>query len=302
MAAATGPDLACFGYLAHAQVSAVRAYPAANTGAEVVQVFPSLAGDAPITALTARRLGATVHLVSNRVGVDHAGQAVLDALDTATVSHHAIPRSALDTGTPQLTIVTDDAGTRTWFAWLGDAVDQLATMDVTPLTAARLAYIDCYRILDAPAAAAITASRAPLLLNLGGDALTPAITEAASGRHIAFVQTNLDEHDADRAEAVAADLHARLGPEAVVVTLGRLGAIGYTAAGIFRVPAPQVPVRHTHGAGAAFSGGLAHAHLTGATAHQAVHAGCVAGTAHCAATGPVPHQRTHLDLIVEVSS
>jgi sugar/nucleoside kinase (ribokinase family) len=201
----------------------------------------------------------------------------------------------------QVTIVTDDAGTRTWFAWLGDAVDQLATVDVTPLAVARLAYIDCYRILDAPAAAAITASRAPLLLNLGGDVLTPAVAEAASGRHIAFVQTNLDEHDADRAEAVAADLHARLAPETVVVTLGRLGAIGYTAAGAFGVPASQVPVRHTHGAGAAFAGGLAHAYLTGATARQAVHAGCVAGTAHCAATGPVPHQRT-ADLMMEVSS
>jgi hypothetical protein len=37
-------------------------------------------------------------------------------------------------------------------------------------------------------------------------------------------------------------------------------------------------VRHTHGAGAAFSGGLAHAYLTGATARQAVEAGYVAGT------------------------
>jgi sugar/nucleoside kinase (ribokinase family) len=302
MAAATGPDLACFGYLAHAQVTAVRAYPAVNTGTEVVQVFPSLAGDAPITALTARRLGATVHLVSNRVGVDHAGQAVLDELDTATVSHHAVPSSAAGSGTPQLTIVTDDAGTRTWFAWLRDAVDQLTAVDLTPLALARLAYIDCYRILDVPAAAAITASRAPLLLNLGGDVLSPAIADAASGRHVAFVQTNLDELDADRAEALAADLYARLSPETVVVTLGRLGALGCTAAGAFWVPAPRVPVRHTHGAGAAFSGGLAHAYLAGATSYQAVQAGCVAGTAHCAATGPVPHQRIDPDLIMEVPS
>lgn len=167
---------------------------------------------------------------------------------------------------------------------------------------ARLAYIDCYRILDAPAAAAITASRAPLLLNLGGDPLSPTVTEAASVRPIAFLQTNLDEPDADRAEALAADLHARISPKTVVVTLGRLGALGYTAAGTFWVPAPQVPVRHTHGAGAAFSGGLAHAYLTGATSYQAVQAGCVAGTAHCAVPGPVPRQRTDPDLIMEVPS
>jgi hypothetical protein len=92
------------------------------------------------------------------------------------------------------------------------------------------------------------------------------------------VQTNLDEHDAGRAEAVATDLPARLDPETVVVTLGRLGALGYTSAGAFSVQAQQVPVRHTHGAGAAFSGGLAHAYLTGGTARQAVEAGYVAGT------------------------
>lgn len=152
---------------------------------------------------------------------------------------------------------------------------------------ARLVYVDCYRIIDARAAAAITASRAPLLLNLGGDPLSHAVAEAASGRHIAVAQTNLDEHDANRAEALAADLYARLEPETVVVTLGRLGALGYTRGNALWVPTQQVPVRHTHGAGAAFSGGLAHAYLTGATARQAVEAGCVEGTAHCANHQPV---------------
>lgn len=159
MTGATGTDLACFGYLAFAQVTSVAAYPAANSGAQVVQVFPSLAGDAPITAITARRLGCTAHLVSNKVSLDPAGQTVLDMLNTAGVTHQAVPASTGGLGTPQLTIVTDDAGTRTWFAWLGNAADQLATADLTELTTARLAYVDCYRLIDAAAAAAITASR-----------------------------------------------------------------------------------------------------------------------------------------------
>lgn len=117
----------------------------------MAQVLLSLAADAPITALTARRLGATVHLVRNPGRVDPTGQAVLDAPDTATVSHHAVPGSAAGSGTPQLTIVTDAAGTRMWFAWLGEAVDQLIAVDLTPLAVARLGYIDCYRTLDAPA-------------------------------------------------------------------------------------------------------------------------------------------------------
>lgn len=301
MTSTPGVDLACFGYLAHAQVTTVAAYPAANTGAEVIHVFPSLAGDAPITALTARRLGSSVHLLSNPVGVDAAGQAVLDALDTAGVTHHAVPNSASGRGTPQLTIVTDKAGTRTWFAWLGNAVDQLATVDLSPLRTARLAYIDCYRIIDTQAAAAIAASRTPLLLNLGGDPLSDAVADASSQRHVAFVQTNLDERDAEHAEAVAAELFACLEADTAVVTLGQLGAVGHTATGTFRVHAPQVPVRHTHGAGAAFSGGLAHAHLTGATTRQALQAACLAGTAHCTATGHLPQQHTEADLTMEAS-
>lgn len=141
-----------------------------------------------------------------------------------------------------------------------------------------------------------------MLLNLGGDPLSDTVAEAASERHVAFVQTNRDEPDAGRAEAVAADLYARLHPETVVVTLGRFGALGYTSAGAFRVQTQQIPVRHTHGAGAAFSGGLAHAYLTGATARQAVHAACVAGTSHCAAADARPHQHTDVDRIMEALS
>lgn len=138
---ATGYDLACFGYLAHAQVFGVTAYPPANSGAAATQLFSSLAGDAPITALTARRLGLAVCLVSNRVGFDPAGQVVLDVLDSATVHHSATPPQASDTCTPQVIVVTDEVGTRTWFAWLGPAVNRLAMADLTPLNAARLAYI-----------------------------------------------------------------------------------------------------------------------------------------------------------------
>lgn len=201
-------------------------------------------------------------------------------------------------GTPQLTIVTDHAGTRTWFAWLGNAVEQLAAVDLTPLTTARLVYIDCYRVLDEPATRAIEASRAPLLLNLGGDPLSDAIAEAASRHPIAFVQTNLDERDAGHAQTLAAELYARLQPETVAVTLGSLGALSYTAAGAFWDEAPAAEIRHTHGAGAAFSGGLAHAYLTGATAQQAVRAACRAGTVHCAAIS-LSHQRNTVELTEE---
>ena len=284
-------DLACFGYLAYAQVVRVRAYPQANTGATVAEVIPSLAGDAPITALTATRLGHRTCLVANRVSLDPPGQAVLDTLDAAGVVHRSMP-AAPGGGTPQLTIVTDEAGTRTWFAWLGAAVDQLISVDLTPLRAARLAYVDCYRIIEHAAAAAIAATEVPLLLNLGGDPLSATIAAAVVDRHVAFVQTNAEEPDLDRAEALVADLYSRMGARAAVVTLGRHGALACAATGTYRTAAPTVAIRHTHGAGAAFSGGLAHAYLTGANITEALQAGCAAGTAHCAAVPSIPRPRT----------
>lgn len=77
MTPARGPDLACFGYLAHARILHVAAYPPANTGVQVAEIIPSLAGDAPLTALTARRLGLTTSLLSNPVSPDPDGHTIL---------------------------------------------------------------------------------------------------------------------------------------------------------------------------------------------------------------------------------
>lgn len=124
---------------------------------------------------------------------------------------------------------------------------------------------------------------------------------AASNRQVTFVQTNLDEAHADHAEQLAADLHARIAAETIVITLGRLGALARTATDIYRANAPPVGVCHTHGAGAAFSGGLAHAHLVGIPTAEAIQAACRVGSAHCEATDHSPHLRFDADLIKEYS-
>jgi hypothetical protein len=299
MTPATGTDLACFGYLAYAQVFGVTAYPAANSGTQVTQIIPSLAGDAPIAALTARQLGSHVSLVSNPVQPRPSR-----TRRPAHPRHHrrvtsSCTRRDVRARHPQLTIVTDDAGTRTWFAWLAAAIDQLTDADPTPLASARLAYIDCYRIIDLAAAAAITANRVPLLLNLGGDRLSEAVACAAKDRHVAFVQTNLDEAHADQAQTLAAQLHERICADTIVITLGRLGAFARTPTGTIRATAPSMAIRHTHGAGAAFSGGLAHAHLAGAGLAEALQSACAVATAHCAAARHIPRQRLATDLIKE---
>ncbi|MGH4014148.1 MAG: PfkB family carbohydrate kinase [Pseudonocardiaceae bacterium] len=198
-----------------------------------------------------------------------------------------------------MSIVADDAGTRTWFAWLGPAADQLSSVDLRPLNAARLAYIDCYQVIEAAAITAISATQVPLLLNLGGDPLTGTLAAATSGRHVAFVQTSLDEDHVEQAEQFADDLQSRIIADTVVITLGRHGAMARTAVKIYRASTPKIMVHHTHGAGAAFSGGLAQAYLSGATVPEAVDAACRVGSAHCAATSHVPRPRMENDSIKE---
>lgn len=145
----------------------------------MTRVFPSVAGDAPIAALTARLFGSTAHLVSNRVSLDPAGQAVLDMLDTAGVTHQAVPSASTGLGTPQLTIVIDPAGTRTWFAWPGNAVDQLAAADL--IRADNLDERDAGRAEAIAADLAATMDAGSVAVTSDGSARTAAPTRAASG-------------------------------------------------------------------------------------------------------------------------
>lgn len=281
-------DLACVSYLAAAQVLHVHAYPRPNSGTVVDAIAASVAGDGPLTAVTAARAGLTVGLITNRVGDDPAGHHLLTTLNTAGVRHTLRPDP--DVLTPHLTVIADEADTRTWFAALHHAYADLHQADLTPLTQSKIGYIDCYQVLTHHAARAITAADGTgLVLNLGGDPLADTIADAASGRVLA-VQTSVDESDADDAEGLATHLFDRVGPDAAVVTVGRHGAVARTRHHLHHVPAPPGPVTHTHGAGAAFSAGYIHALLHGGDTDRALRAGCEAGTAHCGGSAAtVPH-------------
>ncbi|MET8979403.1 PfkB family carbohydrate kinase [Streptomyces sp. NPDC004539] len=276
-------DLACFSYLAHAQVLHVTRYPDADQGTEVGWTFPSLAGDGPLVARACAQRGLHTVLVANQTGQDLTGQQIRQTLETAGVHHRPGPGPAPD-HTPHLTVVTDDAGTRTWFADLTDAHTSLHLADTTPLSTARLAYIDGYTVIADAAANALRATTAggtPVLLNLGGDPLHPRLRAAAGHAHLYAVQTSLPEPRSHEAEHLARTLMAELRPYGAVVTLGALGAYALTRTSWHRVTAAKTDVTHTHGAGAAFSAALAAAHLDGHDLPAALHHACAAGTAHC---------------------
>lgn len=289
MAADRHLDLVCLSYLADAQVMRVDTYPLPNSGAAVEATAASIAGDGPLTAITAAGLGLRTGLIGNDVGADHAGQRLLSWLDHFGV-HHGV-QAVADIATPHLTVITD-AGTRTWFAALKHAYADLLTADLTLLNHARLAYIDCYHVIaDAAARAIAGAGNTPLLLNLGGDQPSPAIIAAAKGRPLLAIQTSIDESATDTAPDIADTLYQQFTPHTVLVTLGSHGALARTRDRLHRVGAPDAAIQHTHGAGAAFSAGYAHATLGGADAATALAAGCLAGTQHCASPAAlVPHR------------
>ncbi|WP_061294119.1 carbohydrate kinase family protein [Herbidospora cretacea] len=286
-------DLACFSYLAAARLLTVDRYPAADTGAEVHDAHQSLAGDGPITAITAASQGLRVTLSGNDVGEDTVGLDLLAQLERYEVRHRISTRP--ETVTPNLTVITDRIGTRTWFAHLSSATADLLGADLSLLTPARLAYIDCYEIITDAAVRAIrhvTRSGGPLMLNLGGDPIHPAIQKAAVGTDLVAVQTSLPDDEANTAETVADRFYEQLRPQVALVTLGRYGVIARTETGFHHEPAGTGPIAHTHGAGAAFSAGFAVAHLAGSDIKDCLTHACRTGTEHCSPS-PSPLSLPH---------
>ncbi|WP_211336437.1 PfkB family carbohydrate kinase [Nocardia tenerifensis] len=96
----------------------------------------------------------------------------------------------------------------------------------------------------------------PIPLNLGGSDLSESVATALRGHPHLLIQTNVDDVDHEEAPAQARSLLAQTGARWVIVTTGAFGAVAVSRSEQLSVPAFPVAVRHTHSAGAAFSGGL----------------------------------------------
>jgi sugar/nucleoside kinase (ribokinase family) len=254
----------CFSYLAAAELWKVTRFPLANYGAEVASIEHSVAADAPMVAAVLAALDTPTLLLSNSVGNDFRGVEVQRWLQHHQVDTTAASSSELDS--PQIVVVADEYGTRTWFPYLTGVVERLATLDLSPIAAASFAYVDCYQLIEAPAVRAIHAARAagiPLLLNLGGSPLSALVAAAVRGYPGLIMQSNVnDDRHADALQA-AGSLLAVTGAAWAVITAGAYGAVAVSRTESLSVPAFRAKVRHTHCAGAAFSGGLLYGLLEG---------------------------------------
>jgi sugar/nucleoside kinase (ribokinase family) len=285
-----GP-VVCVSYLAAASLWKVPRFPLANYGAEALSIERSIAADAPMAAAVLAALGIPALLLTNHVGNDANGSEV-----RAWLQRHGVDTMATvtaDAVTPQIVVVADDAGTRTWFAHLPGVVDALAAVDLSPVYDASFAYIDCYQLIETPAVRMIgtaRAARVPVLLNLGGSPLSPAVTTAVRGHPGLIVQTNVDDDAADDAPQLGRSILAMTDATWVVVTAGAAGAVALGENRQLAVPAFRVSVRHTHCAGAAFSGGLLHGLLRIWSMEESLILASASGALRCERPhhGPMP--------------
>ncbi|GAA2018811.1 hypothetical protein GCM10009839_13800 [Catenulispora yoronensis] len=280
-AAALAP-VVCLSYLAAADLWTVPRYPDANSGAVITAVEQSIAADAPMTAAVLAALGHPTLLLTNRVGDDPAGQRITCWLAERGITTTAGSRRGVTT--PHITVVGDAADSRTWFLHLAGAAEDLASVDLAALDGAPLAYIDAYPVIQDVAVAAIRAAASALtLVNIGSTELTAPVQDAMRAHPKIIVQANVDDERHEDAVTIAAGLSNRTGARLTVVTAGAYGAIALSRTGgeFVQVPGFAVQVRHTHCAGAAFSGGLLAALAADLSPREALLWGCASGALRC---------------------
>ncbi|HEY6793084.1 MAG TPA: ribokinase, partial [Kineosporiaceae bacterium] len=213
-------------------------------------------------AVAAARLGARTSFVG-RVGEDTHGDLLLESLRTSGVDVSAVHRDPAPTGVAVITVTPDGDNS---IVVAPGANARVSASDAGGEVVEQAAVLLLQREID-PAASLAAAQRCRglVILNLAPSGPAP---QPLLDRIDVLV---VNEHEAvdllaargapplpagEGPRAVARRLQA-LGPRAVVVTLGPAGAVGVDAGRSYHVPAPQVEVVDTTGAGDAFTGALA---------------------------------------------
>lgn len=225
----------------------------------------ALGGKGANAAVALARMGAHVHMIGC-VGNDDAGRAALTTLQSEGVGTDGII-IARQAPTGLAVILVDDRGENTILVVIGANFD-LRAESIAAATASLWGTLDAlvvnFELAEPAVAAAIQAAHAhniPVIVDAGpprtyspttwgvADVLSPNTSEAAA---LVGYPVN-DESSARRA---AHDL-LRLGPKAIVLKWGALGALLCTRDQEQIVEGYAVPVVDTTGAGDAFTAGLA---------------------------------------------
>ncbi len=221
-------------------------------------------------AVAAARLGADVYVVGC-VGRDAHGDELRRGLAEEGIDVTFLATSDSPTGMASITV--DPSGENTIVVGTGANDDVDLPPDVLALLARADVVLSQLEIPISVVADAAAATRGVFILNAAPAADLP----DSLRRSIDVLVAN--EHEITAiAGAPDPDTIRGLGIATVVVTLGSRGAEVVTTGDTAFVPAPDVPVRDTTGAGDAFCGALARGLDTGLDVFDAAAAAVVAGS------------------------
>ncbi len=247
-------DVVVLGSINADVVLRVSAHPA--PGETVLATGQSLGsgGKGANQAVAAARAGAKVAFVGC-VGDDDLGRAAIADLGAAGVDATTVRSVATPTGAAYITVADDGQNS---IVVAPGANAELLPSDVDPDLIGSAAVAVAQLEIPIPVVARLVeiagARGTRIVLNLSPAAVLPATLLA--GIDVLVVNEAEASALAGPSEDPSAALLAR-GPAAVVLTLGRRGAMWRTADDSGTVPAPRVDVVDTTGAGDAFVGTLA---------------------------------------------
>lgn len=257
------PEILLLGYNAWDVNLAVAPWPARDSKCEVERIRYGGGGPGATAAVALARLGAHVRLVT-QLGDDLPAQLQREELTRAGVDLSLSRHLSGHETAKAVIVVHPDSGERTIFWSRGD-LPVLAAGAVDPawLDGADLFYTDGHET-EAACVLATEARRRdlPVVMDAGSvregsAALVATVTDAISSREFAPTLTRCPRFN----EALRA-LQA-LGPRRVAMTCGPRGVLALAAGKVCHVPAFDVPVVDTTGAGDAFHAGYALARLSG---------------------------------------
>lgn len=255
------------GYNAFDVTVPVRGLPSADSKCAVAEILHGGGGPAATAAVCLARLGARVRLVT--VFGDDIGAAVQRRELLAAGVDCSLAVTAAGHRSPQAVILVDPAAaTRTIF-WSRGTLPALAAGSVDPawLDDCDLFYSDGHEPNAAARLAAAARTRdLPVVLDAGSlrdgtDALVPLCTDVIASRGFAPAFTGCSDPRA------ALEALRRCGPPRVAMTCGEAGVLALSLSpdddGMFHIPAFDVPVIDTTGAGDAYHAGYAFARARG---------------------------------------
>lgn len=253
-------------------IATVPHLPAADEVFELVDFNVQGGGPAATAAVAFSRLGGTARFIGS-IGRDQVSGGLADELEQYGVDVDLVQRSPGCTAPQSVILVEAATGSRSIMYSRGTApAPVLNEATAAAVKQADVLHLDGYHVGTALEAARLARSHSiPVSFDGGAgepwpglDELLPLVDLLVVARAFAERETGLTEPGA------AARRLAEHGAQLVVVTDGANGAWYHSAAEAGHVPAFDVAVKDTTGAGDVFHGAFAYAWLDGMSLHEAV--------------------------------